>query len=612
MPHSHRKRRVNPRLGTYFGIFVSAFMSLLLLALIAEQLGAPDASLRWTMLMGPIILYAAFGIAARTNNPADYFVAGRRVPAFFSGLAIGAGALGGVGVVCVTGLLMMNGIDAWSVVDGVVAGLVLCSILVAPYMRKFGAYTLPSYLGRRFDSRLLRLVAAGTLSVPLLLIVVAELKIGLLAASHLTGASNFAMASILVLALVAMAGTGGMRSLSWSGTAAALAVLIAMIIPAGIVATEVTNFPLAQFSHGPILRAVGRLEDVRGIPLPVLSPFAFDFAGTGLEPLTRRMSRPFGSLGPASYVSLTLALMMGIAVAPWLYPRIGTSPGIYEARKSLGWAVFVFGALMLTASAVAVFHRDLVMTQLVGQSPTSLPEWFTRLVEAGHAAVDGRQPQLPMSSFLFKRDEVLFALPGINHFPAVLVYLALAGGVAAALCGAASSALALGSILAEDVVNGSRWEAPEAAPRLAVARAATAVVFVVAGLAALRLTADPLQIALWAIGISGATAFPVVVLSIWWKRLNTFGAVCGVGAGFATAVLAIIAGEASWFGMPSEIVGAFAAPVSLIAAAIGTRVGSAPDRHVLELVRDIRMPGGEAVYDREQRLARLKRRQRPA
>jgi Na+(H+)/acetate symporter ActP len=135
---------------------------------------------------------------------------------------------------------------------------------------------------------------------------------------------------------------------------------------------------------------------------------------------------------------------------------------VYEARKSLGWAVFVFGALMLTASAVAVFQREVVMTQLVGQSQEQLPEWFNALAEAGHAAVHGRQPQLPMSSFLFKRDTVLFWLPIANHFPAVLAYLALAGGLAAALCGASSGIFAMGSILAEDVINGSQWEAPAA------------------------------------------------------------------------------------------------------------------------------------------------------
>ena len=543
MPHTHRRRRVNPELGTYFGIFVSAFISLILIAVIAEQLGVSDTTLRWTVMLGPIALYVAIGALSRSHETADYFAAGRRVPAFFTGLGIGTSALGGVGIVCITGLLMMNGIDAWSIVNGVVAGMVVCAILIAPYMRKFGSYTLPSYIGRRFDSRILRLLAASTLSVPLLLIIVAEIKIGVAAATQLTGAATLLTASILVGTILSMVLTGGLRSLTWAGTATALALLMAVIVPTAIVATDVTNFPLAQFSHGPTLRAVGRLEDIRAIPIPVLSPLAFDLAGTDLEPLTRRMSRPFGSLGPGSFVILGFVLMMGIAVAPWLFPRIGAAPGIYESRKSLGWAVFVFGALVLTASAVAVFQRDLVMTQLAGHAEATLPGWFRAMVDAGTAAVDGRQPQLPMSAFSFRRDAILFSLPAAYDFPAVMIYLVLAGAIAASLCAAASAVLALGTILAEDVINASQWEAPASAPRLLVARSATAAVAVTGALLALNLPGDPLKLAIWSLGIAGATAFPVVVLSIWWKRLNTLGAMLAVATGFSLAVLGIFVGR---------------------------------------------------------------------
>ncbi len=612
MSTTHRTRRINPRLGTYFGIFVSAFLSLLLIAVIGEQLGTPDVVLRWAMLLVPLACYVSIGIAGQTQEPAEFFAGGRRVPAFFTGLGFGACALGGVGVVSVAGLMMMNGIDAWCIVNGVVAGLVVCAVLIAPYVRKFGSYTLPSYLGRRFDSRLLRLIAAATLSVPLLLIIMAEFKIGVHVAGRLTGASEHTMAALLAVAIVATIGLGGLRSMSWAVTAAALAVIVALVVPAGIVATEVTNFPLAQFSYGPTLRAIGRLEDVRGIAAPVLSPLAFDFAGTGIEPLTHRMSWPFGSLGPASYILVTLTLMTGVAVAPWLMPRIGATPSIYDARKSLGWAVFLFGAVMLTISAIAVFERDIVMERLVGQSAASLPDWFAALVQSGDAAVDGRLPQLPMASFSFRRDGMLFMLPVAAHLPAALLYLVLAGAVAAAFCGACSGILALGTILAEDVVNGSQWEAPARTLRLLVARTATIAAGIIGPVLALSLPADPLQLAIWAIGLSGATAFPVVVLSIWWKRLNSLGAIAGVIAGFATAALGIVAGETNWFGVPSEVVSIFAIPAGLLAAGLGTRIGAAPGRNVLELVRDMRIPGGETVHDREQRLLRLKRHQRPA
>jgi cation/acetate symporter len=612
MPATQRTRLVNPRLGTYFGIFVSAFLALLMMAVIAEQLGAPELALRWTMLLVPIALYVAIGMAAQTQQPADYFAAGRRVPAFFSGLGLAISALGGVGVVSLTGLLMINGIDAWCIVDGVVAGFVVCAVLIAPYFRKFGAYTLPSYLGRRFDSRLLRVIAASVLCVPLLLIIIAEFKIGIMAAAWLTGAPERSMAILLAIAVMAAIGLGGMRSLTWSGTAAALAVAITLIVPAAIIGTEVTNFPLAQLSHGPTLRAVGRMEDARGMISPLLPTFAFNLAGTGLETLTHGMSRPFGSIGPGGFILTTLTLMMGVAVAPWLLPRIGATPGVYEARKSLGWAVFVFGVLALTASAIAVFQREIVMTRLVGQSAADLPDWFTAQVASGHAGVDGRLPQLPLSSFSFKRDSILFMLPTASRLPVVLLYLALTGAVAAAFAGACASITALGNIIAEDGVNGARWEAQADMPRLAVVRATTAIAVLAGATLAIMLPADPLMLTIWALGLSAATAFPVVALSIWWKRLNTVGAVTSMITGFTVGVLGIMAGEANWFGIPSALASGFAVPVAIMAAVIGTSIGRAPGRNILELVRDVRVPGGETVHDREQRLLRLKRRQRPS
>ncbi len=612
MATTQRTRLVNPRLGTYFGIFVSAFLALLVLSVIAEQMGAPDAALRWAMLLVPLALYLAIGIAAQTQDPADYFCAGRRVPAFFTGLGLAVSALGSVGVVSLTGLLMINGIDAWCIVNGVVAGFVVCAVLIAPYFRKFGSYTLPSYLGRRFDSRLLRVVSASMLCVPLMLVIIAEFKIGIYVAAWLTGASERAMAALLGVAVVASISLGGMRALTWAGTAAGLATVIALVVPTGIVGTEVTNFPLAQLSHGPTLRAVERLENASNIAIPHMAPMSFEMAGSAMEPLARRITRPFGSVGSATYILITLTLMMGIAVAPWLLPRIGTTPGVYEARKSMGWAVFVFGVIALTASAVAVFERDIVMTKLVGQAAADLPDWFKDLVGSGHAGVEGQLPQLPLSSFSFQRDAILFILAPAARLPAALLYLMLAGAVAVAFVGAAASSTALGTIIAEDGINGARWEAPPDGPRLAVVRAATAISVLVGASLALALPADPLLLVLWALGLSAAAAFPVVALSIWWKRINTLGALACMVTGFVTAVLAVVAGETNLFGIPSAVAGALAVPVGVVAAFIGTKLGPVPARHILELVRDARVPGGETVHDREQRLLRLKRRQRPS
>jgi cation/acetate symporter len=183
MSLSHRTGYVNPRLGTYFGIFMSSFIALGLVTLILEGLGVSDQTLQLTMFFGPIALYAAIGATAFTNEPIDYFASGRRVPAFYTGLVLAQTALGATGLVALTGIFFLIGFDALCLVIGGLAGFVVMAILLAPFFRKFGAFTVPSYLGKRFDSRIVRLVAAGVLSVPMLLVIAAEIRIGAHAAT---------------------------------------------------------------------------------------------------------------------------------------------------------------------------------------------------------------------------------------------------------------------------------------------------------------------------------------------------------------------------------------------------------------------------------------------
>ncbi|MCL4768206.1 MAG: sodium:solute symporter [Hyphomicrobiaceae bacterium] len=610
MPLSSRTRNVNPRLGTYFGIFASAFAALVLVLLIFEQLGASDALLRGLMLGAPLALYAAIGLSAGSSEPIDFFASGRRVPAFFNGLVIAVSAIGATGLVAATGLFFLNGFDAWCIVIGLTGGFVVMAILIAPFLRKFGAFTVPSYLGRRCESRAVRVCAAAVVAIPMLLVIAAEMRTGVFVGAWLTGQSEQLLAALLAAAVVLAIVLGGMRSASWANTSESIAVLMALIVPTAMVATAVTNLPFAQLSHGPVLRALGRLEVQQALPIPVLAPLSFELAGAELEPIVHRLSHPFGSVGPLSFVLASLTLMAGVAAAPWLLPRIGTTPSIYETRKSMGWATFVLGMIMLTVSAVAVFMREVVMDTLVGHSLSQLPAWFRSLEAAGLAGVQGQMPRLPISSFSFKRDAVLFALPIASGYPAVLVYLSLAGALAAAVAAASMSSLALGAVLAEDVVNGLRWEPKPNRLRLAAARVSIVAAVVLGAWLALIAPADPLDLLLWALALSASGLFPVIVLSIWWKRLNGLGAIAGMAVGLGSAVLALIAGEAAWLDVDSALAGVFGIPAGFLAAFGGTWLRPPPSRQALELVRDMRVPGGETVHDREMRLLRLKQRPR--
>lgn len=606
MSFSHRTGYVNPRLGTYFGIFMSAFVALALITLILEGLGVGDSALRLTMFLGPIVLYAAIGLAAYTSEPIDYFAAGRRVPAFYTGLVLAQTALGATGLVTLTGVFFLIGFDALCLVIGGLAGFVVMAVLLAPFFRKFGAFTVPSYLGKRFDSRALRLVAGAVLAVPMLLVIAAELRIGAHAATWFIPISQSMAVMLLVAVVVVTLAAGGMRSLAWSSAAQSIAALIALLVPVAIVGVIVTNLPLPQISAGPVLRAIGRAEAAQGLPIILPPALAFDIPGEGLSLIAKRYSDAFGSVGPLAFVIATLSMVAGLASAPWLLPRVAGTPGVYEARKSLGWATLLFGIAMLTVASVAVFMRDYLTDIVTAAGPVRFPAWFETLQTHGIISVSG-DGRPTLASFSVSRDDVLLSLPIVAEMPAALVYLAAGGIVAAALATAGAVALALGNILAEDIMYGLSWLPAKPVPRLIVSRIALGTAAAFAGLIALLAPTDPLDLMLWAIALTGAAAFPVMLLSIWWKRLNAFGAVAGLLTGFCVTVLAIIAGEAGLTGTDGALAAAIGLPAGAVATIAVALATPAPPRNLLELVRDIRVPGGEILYDREMRHLRRKK-----
>jgi cation/acetate symporter len=608
MAATSRAGLVNPRLGTYFGIFASALAALVLMALMLEQLGVSDGAVRLLMFAGPIALYGAVGLCAPTKEAQDYFACGRRVPAFFNGLVLAIGALGGAGFLALTGAFFVVGYDALCVSLGISAGLVFMGVLLAPFLRKSGDYTVPSYLSRRFESRTLRIVAAAVLTVPLLLLLAAEARFAAYASAKLTGQPEEAMALAVVLCAAATVLAGGMRSQTWSGSAKAMAVLFALAVPATIVALTFTNLPLPQMTHGNTLRVLTRMEDARGLPILSAPPLLFDFPANGVEPLAKRFIHAFGSVGSLAFVMMLLATTAGIAGSPSLLMRPGSTPGVHEARKSFGWAVMITGAVLLTLPAVAIYLRVLLLDQVVGQPFDRLPAWFQTLQDLGIARIDNVGQTVRLVNISFDRDAVLFALSYAAGFPQVLVYLALAGGLAAALLALASALMASAAIISEDIVHGLRAEPASEAARVLAARGALGGVALVAVWLAIAASADPLRLFLWSLAYSGSAVFPVLLLSIWWKRTTAWGAIAGLLAGLATTTAAILLGEAGVWSLPSVLAGAIGLPIGVAATIGASLLTPPPSPQVVAMLQEIRVPGGETLYDRELRLQRLKTR----
>ena len=603
-----RSRLVNPRLGTYFGIFVSALLGLVLLLIIFEQLGTPDALLRWVMLIGPLLLYAAIAASVFTKDPIDFFVVGRRVPAGYTGLGIASSAMGATGIVAMTGVFFIIGFDALFIVIGGLAGFVLMAVMLAPYLRKFGMFTVPSYLGRRFDSRSVRILCAALIAVPMLLLLAAELRIGAFVAAWLVGQPQSLMVVLMTFCVVLGLVFGGMRSFTWTSSAQAIAAILALIVPVAVIAVMTTNFPLPQLTHGPLLRELVRNEVIHGVPIVEASSFAFMLPGDGMLPMAKRFTEPFGNVGPAAFVVAMLTVAAGVASAPWLLPRVTMTPGVYETRKSLGWATVFFSLVMLTVASVSVFMRHNVMDIVAAAGSTTIPGWLQQLTELGFAQIDTRSTRLVFASFSFWRDTVFLSLPIAAGLPNVFAYFAAAGAVAAALVAAGAVVGALGNVIAEDVINGLSWEPLPSEPRVWVARIAFGVVAILGGSMALVAPTDALSLLLTCLALTGSTLFPVLALSIWWKRMNAFGALAGLASGFGVAVVTMLAGSA--IGLDGALAGLLGIPASVLGTILASLATPAPTRSVLELVREMRVPGGEVIYDREMRLLRLQNRDR--
>jgi cation/acetate symporter len=603
-----RTRLVNPRLGTYFGIFFAALAAMVLMALMLEQLGLSDGAIRLLMFAGPIILYGSIGVMASVREGGDYFVCGRRVPAFFNGLTLSISALGGAGFLALTGIFFSIGFDALCLGLGIVTGLLFMGILLVPFLRKFGAYTLPSYLGRRFESPMLRVVGAAVMALPLLLLLAAEARFAAYASAWLTGMPEAMMALVVLACTAAMIAGGGARSLTWSSAAKAIVAIFALAVCATIIAVLMSNLPLPQMTHGNVLRMLTRTEDQRGVPTFIAPLLGLEFPGDGREPLAKRFLQSFGSVGSLAFVLMSLMVGAGIAASPSLLARINPAPGIYEARKSIGWAVLITGILLLTLPAMAVFLRSLLLDQVVGQPVDRLPDWFKALQEAGIARIAGSSPTVSFSAVTFERDAALFALPIAAGFPQALVYLSLAGALAAALTGLAAAMTAAATIVSEDIVYGFRRDPLPDAARITMARIGLGAIAVVTAWLATVGSADPLRLFLWSLCFSASAIFPVLVLSIWWKRLNALGAAAGMIAGTVVAAFGILLGETGAWALPGALAGAIGLPAGAAAAMVVSLITPAPRADILERVYEMRVPGGETLYDRELRLQRLKAR----
>lgn len=600
-------RRPNPRIGLYFGIYTSLLVAGLVVVLLLEQLDVSDTALRVAMFGAPLAVTLAVSAAAFSRTPVEFFAAGRRVSPVFAGVAVAAASLGGFAVITLTGVVFLSGADAFALLLGLPAGLVVAAVLLVPFLRKLGAHTVPAYLGVRFDNRLLRIVAAAVLAVPALLMLAAELQLATRMAGMLVGGPS----RLLLLLLVAVVGislaAGGMRALTWSAGAKTVAVLLALLVPLLIVGILASQLPLPHITAGNVARNIARLESARAVPTLLAAPWVFQVPGDGLVALSKRFLQSFGHVGTLAYSMSILVVIAGVAGSPTLLARTGTTTGVHAARVAMAWAVLVVAFVLLSSVATAVYLRSAVVEQVIGLPGDRLPGWFQALQQLGLAAVDSKVAEVRLNGVRVLRDGVLVALPIAAGLPMAIVYLVIAGALAAALAAAAAHMMTLGTSLAEDVVFASAVSEPAPPTHVAIGRLAVGAA-AIAGAGVAALAADPLELVIWALTITAASSFPVLVLSVFSKRMNAWGAVAGLLTGFGTCTALIVAERIGLSALGGPWPAVLAAPAAVLAALAVSQVTPAVDRHTLEILRDMRVPGGETLVDRIRRLERQKQR----
>jgi cation/acetate symporter len=681
-------RAFSRRLGRYYGWFTAGFLLFLLLLGVGERLGLPRVLIGYTFLFATIGLYAGIGIMSRTTEVAEYYVAGRRVPAFFNGMATGADWMSAASFIGLAGSLYLLGFDGLAFVLGWTGGYCLVALLIAPYLRKFGQFTIPDFIGARYGGDLARGIAmAAAISCSFVYVVAQIYGVGLIT-THLTNV-DFSYGVFLGLAgILVCSFLGGMRAVTWTQVAQCIILLVAYLIPVAWLGLQYANSPLPQLTYGPVLERLAVRERqlandprelaVRGVYLQRAAdagariaalPASWDqgqqAARKAVETLKaqraplrevraaeRALSRypaspedarrawqqdaaqnaaqgaplmphaePFwsGEADPAraqqerdskrwNFLALVFCLMAGTAGLPHILTRSYTTPTVHQARRSVFWALFFILILYISAPALAVLVKYAVYTDVVGKHFSELPAWvaawsridpaFLRLDDINHDGV------VQLAEMQLGPDIVVLAMPEIAGLPYVITGLVAAGGLAAALSTADGLLLTIANALSHDLYFKMINRHASPAQRVTMGKVLLLVVALVAAFVALLRPGSIVSLVGLAFSLAAASLFPVLVLGVFWKRANRWGAIAGMLTGFGMctyyiatrypffqAALGLAPGDwPLWWGIEPISAGVFAVPLGFAAIGIVSLLTPRPDGGSEELVDFLRMP----------------------
>jgi cation/acetate symporter len=563
----------------------------------------------WVIVGLSFSLYIGIAIWARAKSTGDFYVAEKQIHPVLNGMATGADWMSAASFISMAGLIAFLGKSGSMYLMGWTGGYVLLAVLLAPYLRKYGKFTVPQFVGDRYYSNTARIVALLCAIFVSFTYVAGQMRgVGVVFSRFLDVPINVGV--VIGMALVFFYATlGGMKGITYTQVAQYVVLIIAYMVPAIFISIMLTGNPIPQFGFGSTVSAAG--AEVLGNA---------SFAGQHLIDVLNKVQTDLGfaayTTGSKSTVDvffITFALMVGTAGLPHIIIRFFTVPKIRDARASAGWALVFIAILYTTAPAVAVFAKTNFITTINGARYDNAPSWFknwekTNLVKFIDKNGDGIMEYRPgdakkadsKNEVFVDRDIMVLANPEIAKLPNWVVALVAAGGLAAALSTAAGLLLVISAAISHDLMKGVISPDMSEKAELWWARGGAGVAVVIAGLFGIYPPGFVAQVVAFAFGLAASSFFPVIIMGIFWKRANKEGAILGMAVGIIFTAGYIIYFkfvnpaanvDANWlWGISPEGIGTVGMILNFIVLTVVSMVTAPPPQEVQEMVANLRYP----------------------
>ncbi len=555
----------------------------------------------WTYLIigFTFVLYIGIAIWSRVRSTADFYVAGQGVPALANGMATAADWMSAASFISMAGLISFMGYTGTIYLMGWTGGYVLLALLLAPYLRKYGKYTIPEFVGDRYYSQLARVVSVGCAIFVSFTYVAGQMRgVGIVFSRFLEVPVEAGV--VIGMALVFLYATlGGMRGITYTQVAQYTVLIVAYLIPAVAVSLALTGNPIPQLGFGSTVAS---------------GPNAGIYLLETIDQIHRDLGFPeytaafvAGKKSMVDVFAITLALMAGTAGLPHVLIRFYTVPNARAARWSAMWALVFIGLLYTTAPAVAVFARVNMIQTLHGTPYAEAPQWFSNWEKTGLIRFEDRDgdgvityaPDSATNELHVDRDIMVLANPEIARLPAWVVALVAAGGLAAALSTAAGLLLVISSSVSHDLFKSIFTPGMSERRELVLARVSAGAAVIVAGYFGINPPGFVAQVVAYAFGLAASSFFPILVLGVFSKRATKEGAVAGMLAGIIFTGAYIVyfrtvepdAGASEWLlGISPEGIGTVGMLLNFAVTLVVSRLTAPPPAQVQELVEKIRLP----------------------